>query len=178
MTDKLELEIIIEPGYRLELLAGQLVWDRPADVAHQRCTCKLQRMLEGYFSQIDPRGEVLASIGLGMENSFMLPDLVYISGEQSQILRRPYLAEAPTLVAEISSPFTREKDSILKFSIYERAQVQHYWLLDYGRQNLHCFALGEQGYALSAQGEKQEILHHPDFAGLSLDLRTLWAHTS
>ncbi|HPZ21750.1 MAG: Uma2 family endonuclease [Bacillota bacterium] len=178
MRDELELEILIEPGYRLELLAGQLVWDRPAEVAHQRCTRRLQRMLEEYFSQIDPRGEVLASVGFGPEDSFLLPDLIYISGEQHQLLRKAFITEAPTLVAEISSPSTREKDSILKFSICERARVQHFWLLDYAGQRLQCYALTEKGYALATEGANNDILHHPDFAGLSLELSALWPQGS
>lgn len=181
MTDKgnsLELEIIVEPGYRLELLAGVLVWDPPADLPHQRCARKLQRILEEYFQQIDPKGELLSSMCIGLENSVMLPDLVYISGQQREMLLQTHIPGAPTLVAEIVSPYTREKDSILKFNIYESAQVQHYWLLDYKGQGLKCFALAKEGYALVAQGKNEDIMLHPDFAGLSIDLRALWPYCS
>lgn len=181
MTDKgnsSELEIIVEPGYRLELLAGVLVWDPPADLPHQRCGRKLQRILEEYFQQIDPKGEILSSIGIGLENSFLLPDLVYISGQQRETLLETHIPGAPTLVAEIVSPYTRGKDSILKFYIYESAQVQHYWLLDYKGQSLKCFCLTQEGYALAAQGENKDIVIHPDFAGLSISLGALWPHCS
>lgn len=172
---KADLEILIEPGYRLELLAGQLVWERPADVAHQRCSRRLQRILETYFWQIDPRGEIFSSpLGISLDGSFLLPDLVYISGEQKEIILETHIAGAPNLVAEIMSPFTREKDCGLKYNLYQKAGVQHYWLLDQEKQILQCFALRNGDYALAARGVAEDIVRHPDFAGLVLRLASFW----
>lgn len=172
---KADLEILIEPGYRLELLAGQLVWERPADVAHQRCSRRLQRILETYFWQIDPRGEIFSSpLGISLDGSFLLPDLVYISGEQRELILETHIAGAPNLVAEIISPFTRERDCGVKFNLYQKAGVQHYWLLDHEEQMLQCFALRNGGYTLAALGVAEDIVEHPDFAGLALPLVSLW----
>jgi tRNA pseudouridine38-40 synthase len=59
--------------------------------------------------------------------------------------------------------------------IYQKAQVQHYWLLDPQEKTLECFAWRDGVYALVASGMDEDIMEHPNFAGLSIALKSLWS---
>ncbi|HBI56273.1 MAG TPA: DNA-binding protein [Firmicutes bacterium] len=169
-----DMEIIIEPGYRLELLEGKLVWDQPPSINHQRISHRLQRILEDYFREIDPKGEMFHAPLCILPGSCIQPDLLYISGEQRDMIRDTHIDGAPNLVAEIISPLTRIKDSLIKHRIYLKAGIQHFWLLDPENRILQCLSLGKDSYALVVLGTEDEAVEHPDFAGLSIDLRSLW----
>lgn len=81
----------------------------------------------------------------------------------------------PALVVEIMSPSSARKDRLQKMRIYQKAQVQHYWLLDPQEKTLECFAWRDGVYALVASGMDEDIMEHPNFAGLSIALKSLWS---
>jgi Uma2 family endonuclease len=66
-------------------------------------------------------------------------------------------------------------DRLQKMRIYQRAQIEHYWLLDPQAKSLECFALHDCLYALVASGMDEEVVEHPDFTGLSIPLKSLWS---
>jgi Uma2 family endonuclease len=78
-------------------------------------------------------------------------------------------------VVEIMSPSSARKDRLQKMRIYQKAQVQHYWLLDPQEKTLECFAWRDGVYALVASGMDEDIMEHPNFAGLSIALKSLWS---
>lgn len=52
------LELPDQPGYRFEVLEGVLIKEPSPNVMHQRVSRRLQRILEDYFWQADPEGEI------------------------------------------------------------------------------------------------------------------------
>ncbi|NMB34727.1 MAG: helix-turn-helix domain-containing protein [Firmicutes bacterium] len=78
------LNIPEEPGYRLEILDGVLAKDPSSNIPHQLASRRLQRILEDYFWEIDPKGEVFdAPLDVTLEETTVVqPDLFYITGEQ------------------------------------------------------------------------------------------------
>ena len=59
--------------------------------------------------------------------------------------------------------------------LHAEYQIQHYWLVDPRLQTLECFAWHEGVYALVASGMDEDIVEHPDYAGLSIPLKSLWS---
>ncbi len=57
--------------------------------------------------------------------------------------------------------------------IYQDAQVRHYWLVNPDEKSLECFALRGGVYALVASGMDEEVVEHPDFPELVIDLGPL-----
>jgi len=53
--------------------------------------------------------------------------------------------------------------------------VQHYWLVDPQERTLECFSWRDGVYALVASGMEDDVVEHPDFAGLSIALPSLWS---
>lgn len=171
------LDIPNEPGCRLEILDGILVKEPSPSVIHQRASRKLQRILEDYFEEVDPDGEVFnAPLDVTpLDCNVVQPDLFYVAGEQTKIVKDARIDGQPALVIEIISPSSTRRDRLQKMQIYQRAQIQHYWLVDPRLQTLECFAWREGVYALVASGMDEDIVEHPDYAGLSIPLKSLWS---
>ncbi len=169
------LELPEEPGCRLEVLDGVLIKEPSPNVPHQRVSRRLLRILEDYFWQEDPEGEVfVAPLDVTFHDiNVVQPDLFYVSGQQKAIVKHARIDGPPTLVVEVLSPSTHRKDRLKKMQIYQRAGVQHYWLVDPEEKTLECFALRDGLYTVMAAGMEEDVVEHPDFPGLSIDLKAL-----
>ncbi|MBT9134379.1 MAG: hypothetical protein DDT37_01671 [Firmicutes bacterium] len=170
------LEMPEEPGCRFEILDGILVREPSPNVMHQRVSRRLQRILEDYFAVADPQGEVLdAPLDVTFHDiSVVQPDLLYVAAGQKMIVQDTRIDGPPTLAVEITSPASRRKDRLQKLLIYQKAKVQHYWIVDPEERTLECFALRDGVYALLACGMDEETVEHPCFAGLTVELKRLW----
>ena len=56
---------------------------------HQRVSCRLQRILDDYFREVDPEGEIFgAPLDVTLTDyTVVQPDLLYVSGEQKELLK-------------------------------------------------------------------------------------------
>ena len=170
------LELPEEPGYRIEILDGILVKEPSPSVMHQRVSRRLQRLLEDYFWEADPGGEIFnapldTTFG---EETVVQPDLLYLSGEQQEQIKETRIDGPPLLAVEVISPASGRRDRVRKMQIYQKAGVRHYWLADPAERTLECFSLQGGLYALAASGMDDDLLRHPEFEGLAVDLSILW----
>jgi Uma2 family endonuclease len=127
---RVEYERLIEkgvfrPGERLELLAGQLVVREPQGTPHATGVRLVTRALLAVFGQgwsVDMQLPVALD-----EESEPEPDVAVTAGEPREFLashpRRPVLVVE---VAETSLAFDRRE----KGSLYARAQVPEYWIVN------------------------------------------------
>lgn len=170
------LELPEEPGYRYEILEGIIVKDPSPSLMHQRITRELGFLLMSYFKQTDPHGEVFFSpldVTLG-DITVVQPDILYIAGNQLQIMKKERIDGAPTLTIEIISKSSCRKDRLRKLQLYQKAGVQHYWLVNPLDQTFECFVLKDGVYSLVASGMDEAIIEHPNFPDLSIPLKILW----
>lgn len=165
-----------EPGYRYEILEGMLVKEPSPNVGHQRASRRLQRILEDYFWELDPEGEIFnAPLDVTfLDITVVQPDIFYVSGEQKKIIQEARIDGPPALVVEIISPSSSRKDRLQKLRIYQKEKVPHYWLVNPEEKTLECFALRDGTYALVAAGMDDDVVEHPDFEGLAVPLKKLW----
>lgn len=170
------LELPEEPGYRYEIVDGVLLKDPSPTVLHQRVSRRLQRILEDYFADADPAGEVFDApldVTLG-DHTVVQPDIFYMAGGQADLVLRARIAGPPTLVVEILSPTTSRKDRLSKLRAYQQAQIPHYWLVNPEESTMECLALRDDVYAIVASGMDDDIVEPPGFPGLAVDLGGLW----
>lgn len=175
-TYKDYLKLPDEPGWRYEVLNGQLVKEPPPSVLHQRIIGKLHLLLAPYFGQ---RGELFVSpldVTFG-KLTVVQPDLLYVAKEHKGIVKKTRIDGPPTLAIEVISPASRRKDSIQKMQIYLRAGVAHYWLVDPDRRTLTCFVLENGSYKAVVLARDSEVAEHPHFPGLKLPLAKLRQHS-
>jgi len=171
------LELPEEPGYRFEILDGELVREPAPSVPHQRASRRLLRILEDHFQQTDPTGEVFgAPLDVTLYSTTVVqPDLFYVAGEQQVIVEHARVNGPPRLIVEVLSPTTTRKDRLKKMQIYQRANVVHYWLVNPEDRTLECFMLRDGLYTLVASGMDEDIVEHAGLEGLSVDLKVLWS---
>ncbi len=170
------LKIPEEAGYQFEVLEGTLIKEPSPNVLHQRVSRRLQRILEDYLWEVDPEGEVFSApldVTLS-DNNVVQPDLFYIASTQKTIINEKRIDGAPVLAIEIISPYNTRKDRLLKMRIYQKSGIENYWLVDPAEKIMECFALRDGIYALLASGMDEDVLEHPDFKGLSIELGKLW----
>jgi excisionase family DNA binding protein len=169
------LKLSEEPGYKYEILQGILVKEPSPNVIHQRVSRRLQRILEDYFWEIDPSGEIFnAPLDVTILDSVVQPDIFYIPSNQKSIAKETRIDGPPTLVVEIISLSSRRKDRLQKLQIYQGAKVTHYWLVDPHEKTLECYELKDSHYAIIVGGMDNEVIKHPSFEGLEIELEILW----
>ncbi len=172
------VELPEEPGCRFEVLEGVLVKEPSPNVMHQRVSRRLMRILEDYFWKADPEGEIfVAPLDVTFHDTTVVqPDIFYVSGEQSRIVKEMRVDGPPKLVVEVLSPSTGRKDRLQKLRIYQSNKVQHYWLVNPAEKTLECFSLRDGAYALVASGMDEDVVKHPEFSELVIPLKSLWDH--
>lgn len=122
------LQMPDEPGYRYEILDGDLVKEPSPGVVHQAVSINMLRILLDYIQTADPGGMLFHApldVTLG-NNTVVQPDILYISSDQLNIVEQARINGAPLLAVEIISPSTRERDYFRKLQIYQHAGVRHY----------------------------------------------------
>ena len=100
--------------------------------------------------------------------------MFYVSGEQKRIVKEKRIDGPPKLVVEVLSPSTGRRDRLQKLQIYQNIGVQHYWLANPEEKTLECFSLRDDIYALVAAGMDEDIIEHPEFPELLIELEGLW----
>lgn len=165
-----------EPGYRYEVLEGELVKEPSPNLLHQRISRELEFLLIAYFKQTDPKGEVFdAPLDVTFQDiTVVQPDILYVAGNQLDIMKKTRIVGAPTLTVEIISDSSWRKDRMTKLQIYQKAGVQHYWLVNPLDSTFECFALKDRVYSLVASGMDDDVVEHPDFPDLTIPLAELW----
>lgn len=170
------LKLPEEQGYRYEVLSGELIKEPTPLVMHQRVSRELGFLLLVHFRQFHPLGEIFfAPLDLTLGDfTVVQPDILYISGEQRDIIKETRIDGAPLLAVEIISESSRRKDRLRKRQIYQEAGIQHFWLVDPYEKTLECLTLRDGEYILAASGMDDATITPPDFPGLSIPLAEIW----
>lgn len=174
------LKLLCEGSCQYEILDGKLQRSPAPNTLHQRVLVKILHVLQHYFWEKDPLGEVLAAplILILSDTNVIQPDLVYIPGE-SDIIEDQSVNGVPELIVEILSPATVGTDRIKKTRVYNRFGVPHYWMVDPEGQIMQAYALLPSGeYAISSSVGGDEIFTHASFPQLSIELGALWRRGS
>jgi Uma2 family endonuclease len=85
-----------------------------------------------------------------------------------------YLTLAPDWICEVLSPSTEALDRGAKLRIYAREGVAHAWLVDPLRRTLEVLSLESGRWVLLGTHEGPVRVRVAPFAGIELDLRSLW----
>lgn len=163
-----------EPGYQYELIDGVLVRDPTPSFHHQRVSRRLQRVLEDYFSGVDPKGEIFdAPLELALSKYTVLqPDLLYLPG--SRPAQNIPIDTLPELIVEVLSPSTNRKDRVTKLNHYQSSGVPHYWILDPEDGIIEAYQL-QEGLYVSMVRVHESAFSHPGFPGLSFEIEALFS---
>lgn len=158
-----------EIGYTIQLMDGNFVKELAPILQHQRTSRRLQRVLEDFFFQAYPQGELFNSpVDLVLsEHSIVQPDLVFIE-DATQLKNPKYIDIVPKLIVEILSPSSRRTDTIRKLNLYLKHGVLHYWIVEPEEGIIEAYKLENDKYVIMTVEDGD--FEHPDFPGLEFNM--------
>lgn len=136
---------------RVELLRGKIVRVAPApNTKHQRTTGRIfvavsatlqNQRCEAFIAPFDVRLPVRND--RGKEDTVVQPDITVVCNPD--LLTEQGCDGAPDLVVEVLSPGNTKREMNDKFTLYEEAGVQEYWLVHPQDETVIIYSLNEQG---------------------------------
>jgi Uma2 family endonuclease len=169
-----------DDGKRHELIDGEHYVTPSPSLRHQKLLGRLYFALEEHVRAHPVIGEVyVAPLDvLFSQWDVVEPDLLFVAGDQRQILTEKNVVGAPALVVEILSPGTRKRDTQLKRRLFERTGVREYWMVDPDRNAIVIHRRDDSG-ACPRVGElmaaENAVLTTPLLPGFTLPLTQLFA---
>ncbi len=80
----------------------------------------------------------------------------------------------PTLVVEILSPSTRDRDQTLKARRYAELGIPHYCIVDPDAVRIAFYSAEGPSYVVAADAEGDTTVEAPDWLGLTIAVGELW----
>jgi Uma2 family endonuclease len=121
-----------DDGKRHEIIDGEHFVTPSPNARHQVLVGRLHFAIEQFLRQRRGLGRVvLAPFDVVFTRwDVVEPDVLFIAGDQAEILTDKNVQGAPALVIEILSSGTRTVDEHIKRRLFERGGVREYWLVD------------------------------------------------
>lgn len=156
-----------------EWVDGRVILMSPPSDRHQDLSDFLTALLRHFVEAYDLGKVRSAAFQMKLEASGREPDILFVAKENLARIQKNRLVGPADLAIEIISPESRTRDRKEKFSEYEQAGVEEYWLLDPERKQAEFYRLDAHGiYQITPLGEgvfRSEVL-----TGLELDTAWLW----
>jgi len=92
------------------------------------------------------------------ENNVFQPDIMFVSNENSKIIKEKNITGAPDLIIEILSPATGYYDLTEKKETYAEFGVKEYWIVDPKKQWVEFYSNESKKFKSIQRLEKSRIL--------------------
>ena len=112
------------------------------------------------------------------EPDVMQPDLLVACDLENNVTEKGRYMGTPTLVIEILSDSTRNKDMIDKLNTYRLSGVEEYWLVDQRQENIMIYNFADCEIDKYKTFEKGAVAQSLFFAGLSVTIDNLFSGLS
>ena len=169
-----------DDGRRHEIIDGEHYVTPSPNVRHQVLVGRLYFAIELFLRQHPGTGQVfMAPLDvLFTKWDVVEPDVLYVAGDQNDILTEKNVQGPPALVVEILSKGTRKTDELVKRRLFERGGVREYWLVDPELDRVKVFRRQSDGSfprISELSREQHEVLATPLMPGLAIALDELFA---
>lgn len=137
---------------------------------HQRISQIIARMLEEALDDCTHCQAVLPVDWKVTEDTVLQPDNMVICYQPSG----DYLTKAPSLIFEVLSPSTAEKDRRTKFSIYEREGVTHYCIVDPENNVAKVYSLHDGRYVKRVDATDENVIFDLGKCNIEFEFARIW----
>jgi len=164
---------------RYELADGRIIMTPPAGWGHGEIEANVIHILRD-FVQSPNLGRVFgSSTGYDLPSGDTLePDASFVSNERwakgPQVGRSQFLKIVPSLVVEILSPATAQRDRVEKKRIYAANGVEEYWVVDQDRREVTVFQLVGEKYGTGKRFRANQNLRSRLLPGFNVSTRLLF----
>ena len=157
-----------------EWVDGKVVMASPASVRHQLVATFLHDLVHT-FAKVHALGIVLLPpFQMKLATSGREPDLLFISTEHADRLKKTRLEGPADLVVEVISPESFSRDRGAKYSEYEAAGIPEYWLIDPEREVAEFYQLDARGRYQVVAADADDIYHSRVLSGFWSRVGWLW----
>jgi Uma2 family endonuclease len=168
-----------DDGKRHEIIDGEHYVTPSPNRRHQRLVGRLYLEIAQFLKAHPAVGEVfLAPFDVVLSfHDVVEPDLLFIAGDQVDILTAMNVQGPPALVIEVLSKRTRKKDAQVKRRLFERTGVREYWLVDPELDTVQVFRPsvdGKLARVAEPSAEDGDVLTTPLLLGCEIGLRELF----
>ena len=168
-----------DDGKRHEIIDGEHYVTPAPNVRHQRLVGRLLYEIELYLRAHPRVGEVFAApLDVVLSHFDVVePDLLFVAGDQADILTEKNVQGPPALVIEVLSKSTRKRDAQTKRRLFERTGVREYWLVDPELDAVQVFRPTPEGRlarVAELTAEDGGVVTTPLLPGCQIDLRELF----
>lgn len=170
-----DYEALPADGRRYELHDGELSVTPAPTPRHQRVSGRLYRLLQSYVERWC-LGEVFYSPidCILSDASIVQPDLICLDPTRLSAVTGRAIEGPPTLVVEILWPSTVQIDRSVKFQLYARYGVPHYWIVDPDARTVEAYDLAGSAYEITGRLEGERPVALRPFPELPLEPARLW----
>jgi len=168
-----------DDGKRHEIIDGVHYVTPSPNRRHQRLVGRLHLLIARHLEAHPGIGEVfLAPFDVVLSHYDVVePDLLFIAGDQPEILTAQNVQGPPALVIEVLSKSTRKRDAQTKRRLFERTGVREYWLVDPELDTVQVFRPSLEGRlarVAEMTAEDDDHLASPLLPGCTNGLRDLF----
>ena len=168
-----------DDGKRHEIIDGVHYVTPSPNRRHQRLVGRLYLEIARHLESHPGLGEVfLAPFDVVLSRFDVVePDLLFIAGDQPEILTAQNVQGPPALVIEVLSKSTRKRDAQTKRRLFERTGVREYWLVDPELDTVQVFRPSPEGRlarVAELTAEDDDHLASPLLSGCTIGLRNLF----
>jgi Uma2 family endonuclease len=171
---------IPDDGKKHELIDGIHYVTPSPKLTHQELVGRLHLAIGNFLSGRRDLGRLfLSRLDVVMSDYDVVePDLLFVSGDQLEILTEANVQGAPALVIEVLSRSTRRRDEVVKRKLFDERGVREYWLVDPKSCRVSiCRRAGDGSFPTVADLnlEAGETLTTPLLPGFALPMAELFA---
>lgn len=166
---------------RAEVIAGEIAVSPSPLPAHSKTQRSLGSLVGGPYDDDDGRGGpggwwIFMEVDVRLSpHDIVRPDLVGYRRERlpNPARLRP-IEVVPDWVCEVVSPTSASRDRVHKRSLYARAGVPHYWLVDPEARLLEALSLREGAWVEIGVYDDNAKACIPPFEGVELEIGRLF----
>lgn len=170
--------LAITDDKRYEIIDGGLFMVPAPNTKHQDISGNLEFFLRKFVKDsglgkvFDAPTDVILS-----DDIVLQPDILFISKDRKEIIKKKGIFGSPDLVIEIVSPSTFVTDTITKKEIYEKFEVEEYWLVFPEDTVIEVFTIEEKKYVIHSHAVEKGKTNSKLLQGFEVDLKDIFEET-
>jgi Uma2 family endonuclease len=153
---------------RREIIDGDLVVTAAPRTRHQRAVGEILIELGLYARRHGGVALVAPTDVFFADDNVVEPDVLFLTSDHADRVEELYIAGAPDVAVEVSSPSTHRLELVRKLGLYERFGVPEYWYVDLQADRVEIHRLVDDQYGVPALLRRGDVVRSVLLPGFEL----------